>query len=305
MAGVNAAQQSGLVIAHLGKSLAVEAADGQVLTCHTLRQLGSVAVGDKVLWEVCGDDQGRVIKVLPRSSVLNRPAHGGKIRPVAANLDQVLVVLAPEPAPDFLLADQILAVCENRNIDAALIFNKIDLFDDDSVVNAQLHDYAAIGYPLFRLSVKNRIGMEQLHATLKDRVSMLSGQSGVGKSSLSRMLLPEQQLIRIGHISNTSGLGRHTTTTATLYHLPDGGDLIDSPGVAVFGLAEMTAGLLAQGYREFQPHIARCRFNDCLHSKDQGCAVRCAVEQGVISSARYQRYIKLLEKLPNLRPGGY
>lgn len=294
--------QPGLVIAHLGKSLAVEGPDGQVLACHTLRHLGSVAVGDKVLWESCGDDQGRVMQVLPRTSLLTRPAYGGKTRPVAANLDRVLVVLAPEPEPDFLLADQILAVCENTNIAAGLIFNKIDLFDGNAAIEAQLRDYAAIGYPLFRLSVRDGAGMESLHTALKGKISMLSGQSGVGKSSISRALLPEQT-IRVGEISATSGLGRHTTTTATLYHLAHGGDLIDSPGVAVFGLADMNTGLLAQGYCEFQPFIARCRFNDCLHTKDQGCAVLVAVEQGEISSARYRRYLKLLEKLPVARPG--
>lgn len=303
MAVTQAEQQRGLVIAHLGKGLAVEGPSGQLVACHTLRHLGSVAVGDRVLWEACGDDQGRVMEILPRTSLLTRPAYGGKTRPVAANLDQVLVVLAPQPEPDFLLADQILAVCENRNIGVGLIFNKIDLFDGDASIETQLHDYAAIGYPLFRISVRDGSGMALLLTALKDKVSMLSGQSGVGKSSISRALLPEQ-VVRIGGISAASGLGCHTTTTATLYHLQGGGNLIDSPGVAVFGLADMTAGLLAQGYREFQPFIARCRFNDCLHTRDQSCAVVVAVEQGVLSTGRYQRYVKLLEKLPIMRHGG-
>lgn len=297
MSGNSTAPRPGLVIAHLGKSLAVESPDGNVLTCHTLRQLGAAAVGDKVLWEACGDGQGRVVQILPRRNVLTRPAYGGKIRPVAANLDQVLVVLAPLPAPDFLLADQIFAICEDRQISAGLIFNKLDLFDGAAEIATALSQYAAIGYPVYRLSAHQQLGTAILHEALRGKVSMLSGQSGVGKSSISRMLLSEHN-IRVGDVSSASGLGRHTTTTATLYHLNGGGDLIDSPGVAIFGLAEMNAGLLAQGYREFQPYIARCRFNDCLHTRDQGCAVVAAVQQNLISTDRYQRYVKLLEKLP-------
>jgi ribosome biogenesis GTPase len=296
-------RRTGLVVAHLGKGLAVEDSDGQVLACHTLRQLATVAVGDRVYWEACGDGQGRVVEILPRSSLLVRPAHGGKTRPVAANLQQVLVVLAPEPEPDFLLADQILAVCEHRGIAAALIFNKTDLYDGRETVEACLREYAAIGYPVYRLSAQRGQGMQALQAALQGKTSMLTGQSGVGKSSITRTLLPEQT-IRVGDISSHSGLGRHTTTTATLYHLAaGGGDLIDSPGVAIFGMAEMNPAILAQSYREFLSHIARCRYNDCAHRGDQGCALIAAVQQGEVSAARYQRYLKLLEKLPNLRPG--
>lgn len=312
-------RRTGLVVAHLGKGLAVEDSDGQALACHTLRQLATVAVGDRVYWEACGDGQGRVVEILPRSSLLVRPAHGGKTRPVAANLQQVLVVLAPEPEPDFLLADQILAVCEHRGIAAALIFNKTDLYDGQETVEACLREYAAIGYSVYRLSAQQGQGMQALQAALQGKTSMLAGQSGVGKSSITRALLPEQT-IRVGDISSHSGLGRRTTTTATLYHLaaypeqspspgacPErsrrGGDLIDSPGVAIFGMAEMNPAILAQSYREFLPHIARCRYNDCAHRGDQGCALAAAVQQGEVSAARYQRYLKLLEKLPNLRPG--
>jgi ribosome biogenesis GTPase len=125
----------------------------------------------------------------------------------------------------------------------------------------------------------------------------LAGQSGVGKSSLTNALLPDKNL-RTAEISERSGLGRHTTTAATLYHLPEGGGtLIDSPGVAVFGLAEINGQELAWGYREFQSKIANCRFTDCRHVNDKGCAVREAVEIKQITANRYQRYLKLLEKL--------
>jgi ribosome biogenesis GTPase len=215
---------------------------------------------------------------------------------VAANLDQVLVVTATGPEPDWLLVDQYLAACEHRHLGAVLVLNKIDQAEDRERLRSMLADYEAIGYPILLVSAKTGEGLADLRTRLVGQCSMLAGQSGVGKSSLTNALLPDKQL-RTRALSEKAGLGRHTTTTATLYHLPDGGDLIDSPGVAVFGLAEMTLGDLAAGYREFQAWLAACRFRDCRHVNDKGCAVREAVETGQISGARYQRYLKLLEKL--------
>lgn len=285
----------GLVLTHLGQSLAVEAACGELVICHSRKGIRDVAVGDRVLWEPCGDGQGRVMEVLPRRSVLVRPARGGKLRTVAANLDRVWVVVALQPEPDFLLADQILAVCEHHAIDTALLLNKIDLPGDYTALERSLGDYSAAGYPVYRISVRQGIGLDPVKAALGQGCSMLAGQSGVGKSSLSNALLPDKSL-RINELSQKTGQGRHTTTAATLYHLPEGGDLIDSPGVAVFGLAEMSAAELAAGFREFRALLPECRFGDCRHREDLGCAVRQAVENGRISRRRYERYRRLLEK---------
>lgn len=286
----------GRVISHLGQGLAVESPDGQIILCQTRRRLGDVAVGDRVMWAPSEDgEQGRVEQVLPRSSALIRPAYAGKTRVVAANLDRVFVVISPSPEPDWLLVDQYLAVCEFRHIPAEIVYNKIDLAE--ARFFDQLADYARIGYPAHPVSARSGRGIAELQQALHGHCSMLAGQSGVGKSSLTNALLPDKNL-RVGEISERSGLGRHTTTAATLYHLPaDGGDLIDSPGVAVFGLAGINGQDLAWGYREFQPRIAQCRFNDCRHINDKGCAVREAVENGEIALARHQRYLKLLEKL--------
>jgi ribosome biogenesis GTPase len=287
----------GLVISHLGQGLAVESPDGKIILCQTRRRLGDVAVGDRVHWSPSEDgEQGRVEEVLERSSVLIRPGYAGKMRVVASNLDRVFVVISPSPEPDWLLVDQYLAVCEFRAIPAEIIFNKIDLAEDEDKALAGLNDYVLIGYPTHPVSARNGRGLGQLKQALHEHCSMFAGQSGVGKSSLTNTLLPDKNL-RIGEISERSGLGRHTTTTATLYHLPDGGKLVDSPGVAVFGLAEIKGQDLAWGYREFQPHIGHCRFNDCRHINDKGCAVREAIENGEIAVARHQRYLKLLEKL--------
>lgn len=287
--------QQGLVISHLGQGLAVENAAGEIVLCHTRRRLGGVAVGDRVLW-VSSEGQGRVEEVLPRRSLLTRPGHNAKVRPVAANLDIVLVVVAPTPEPDWLLVDQYLAACEHRDLAAAVVVNKIDRVGDRAAVLATLADYRALGYPGFAVSARSGEGLDGLRAGLAGRCAMLAGQSGVGKSSLTNALLPDRQL-RTRELSEKAGLGRHTTTAATLYHLPGGGDLIDSPGVAVFGLAEMNAQDLAWGYREFRDWLGRCRFNDCRHTGDKGCAVREAAEAGTIGAGRYRRFVKLLDKL--------
>jgi ribosome biogenesis GTPase len=139
-------------------------------------------------------------------------------------------------------------------------------------------------------------GIPELETDLTDKVSIFTGQSGVGKSSLTQLLLPDKD-IRINAISETTKHGRHTTTAATLFHLANGGDLIDSPGVSIFGLSDLDTGQIAQGYREFQPYISNCQFNDCKHLIDKGCAVRDAVEAGMIDSSRYQRYQKLVHKM--------
>jgi len=294
----------GLVIAHLGKGIAVEIHEKSTATessfpivlCQTLRKLDTVVVGDRVLISKSTAGQGRIEQLLPRRSVLQRPSRGDKIRPVAANIDTIFVVFAVEPDCDFLLLDQYLAICENSNINAALILNKTDLGCSKSI-EQELQNYRALGYEIYRVSAKQNIGMDGLREVLSAQTSLFAGQSGVGKSSLTNALLPDKAL-KINSVSATTRHGRHTTTAATLYHLPFGGDLIDSPGVAIFGLAGLSEAQLAWGFREFHPYIGKCRFNDCKHLNDKDCAVRNAVENAEIADSRYQRFLKLREKMP-------
>jgi ribosome biogenesis GTPase len=285
----------GLVIAHLGQGIAVEY-DHKIILCQTLRRLDTIAVGDKVLWSLSSSDQGRIEEILPRRSLLERPSRNGKTRPVAANIDTVFIVFAVEPNCDFLLIDQYLAVCENRNIDVALVLNKTDL-PQTAIIEKELLDYKKLGYPLYRVSALGSSNIDELKNVLKGQVSMLAGQSGVGKSSLTNAIIPDKD-IKTNTVSATTKHGRHTTTATTLYHLTDGGYLIDSPGVAIFGLAGLSEHQLAYGYREFQTYIDSCQFNDCRHLKDKGCAVVAAVDNGDISKTRYDRFLKLREKMP-------
>jgi ribosome biogenesis GTPase len=284
----------GLVISHLGQGIAVEVS-GDIILCQTRRKLDTVAVGDQVMVTKASPDQGRIEEILPRRSLLQRPSRNKKTRPVAANIDKIYVVFATEPHCDFLLIDQYLAICENKNIDAVLVLNKVDLSNIKNL-ETELQQYQDLGYELHKVSAIENIGIAELKIALNNQISMFAGQSGVGKSSLTNALIPDKQL-KTNTVSEITKHGRHTTTAATLYHMPEGGDLIDSPGVAIFGLADMTEQQLAWGYREFQPLLEQCRFSNCRHIKDKGCAVRAAAETGKIPLQRYQRYLKLIEKM--------
>ncbi|MEN9896826.1 MAG: ribosome small subunit-dependent GTPase [Pseudomonadota bacterium] len=284
----------GLVLAHLGQGIAVEH-EGDIILCQPLRKLDTVTVGDRVMWSLVAPEQGRIEAILPRRSVLTRPSRNEKIRPVAANIDTVYVVFAVEPSCDFLLLDQYLAICENRNFNAALILNKTDL-PITPEIEAELATYVNCGYALYRVSANCPETLGLLKQAMRGQVNIFTGQSGVGKSSLTNAIIPDKQL-KTNTVSATTKHGRHTTTAATLYHLPEGGDLIDTPGVAIFGLADISPAQLAQGYREFSPYLGQCQFNDCSHNLDKGCEIRAAVERGDISTSRYLRFLKLHEKM--------
>ncbi len=286
----------GLVISHLGKSLAVETTNGDVVLCHTRRRLEQIAVGDRVLWERTEGNLGLVVELLPRASLLSRPSRNNKSRPVAANLDQVIVVFSVQPKCDLLLVDQYLVICENHAMNAILVCNKIDLGVEDKILDSALDNYQRIGYQILPISAKSKCGLEPLKQALKNRTTMLAGQSGVGKSSLTNAILPDKNL-KTAALSKSSQHGKHTTTAATLYHLPGGGSLIDSPGVSVFGLSDISNADLAFGYREFQTHIPHCQFNNCRHLDDKGCAIVTAIQRGDIDPNRYDRFRKLRHKL--------
>lgn len=289
----------GLVISHLGKAILVETDTQNQVLCQTRRKLSPVAVGDQVTLSLIAEGQGRIEEVLPRRSLLERPNRNNKTRPVAANIDKIFVVFATEPNCDFLLIDQYLAICENININASLVLNKIDLSSLDEL-SEPLAIYHQLEYNIFRVSAAEGSGLSDLQLALKDHTSIFTGQSGVGKSSLTNRLIPDKTL-KVNSVSETTKHGRHTTTAATLYHLPDGGDLIDSPGVAIFGLANLNEQQLAWGFREFQPFLGQCKFHNCRHVNDKGCAIKCAVESNSISIQRYQRFLKLREKLTTNR----
>jgi ribosome biogenesis GTPase len=304
-AGELGPEQQGLVIAHYGTQVAVESAPGQGQRCHLRANLEGLVTGDRVVW--CqGDPIGVVVAQLPRDNVLSRPDPYGKLKPVAANIDQILVVIAPFPQPHANLIDRYLVAAETVGIEPVILLNKIDLLTDDPALAAEmgalLAVYPGLGYRILRTSSKAG-GLETLHVALRERTSIFVGQSGVGKSSLVNALLPEAEL-RVGSLSENTLKGTHTTTTAQLLHLACGGTLIDSPGIREFGLWHMSREEVEQGFREFRPFLGNCKFRDCRHQQEPGCAILEASTSGAISPGRLNSYRHIVNSLEGDKRGG-
>jgi ribosome biogenesis GTPase len=259
------------------------------------RGLEQIVCGDAVEWLPTGSQEGVVERIAPRRTVLNRADSGNNMRPLVANIDQLVIEAAQEPALDCFLLDKYTVAAELAHTRALIVINKSDLLTPQARtdIEAQLADFTALGYPVLFTSALQNTGIEAFAACLAGKTSILVGQSGVGKSSLIKRLLPDRD-ITVGRLSTASGLGRHTTTATTLYHLPCGGRLIDSPGVRDFRLGEVSAAELGSGFREFTPYLGLCRFNDCRHVSEPGCAVLAALAAGEISTRRMESYRRLL-----------
>ena len=278
-------------------------ADGSIRrdTVDAAEHAVKLAVGDAVVLEL--DERGAawtIAEILPRRSRLARRAPGGGRgeRVVAANVDQVVVVFAaakPEPHPRML--DRFLVIAEGNELAARVVINKVELVGVEKA-RARFADYERAAYPVHYTSVKARIGLEELQATFRGRTSVLTGPSGVGKSSLMNALYPGLDL-RVGDISESVNKGRHTTVGGYAHPLPDrdGGFVVDTPGLREVGLWSLPPQDLDRCFPEFRPLIPECRFGDCQHGAEPDCAVRAAVERGEVSAHRYQSYRKLRTEL--------
>lgn len=286
------------MLAHYGQASLVESDTGEIIRCSTRKSLPRTVCGDRVLWTSSNPREGIITKVLERDSTLVRPDQNNRARPVAANMDQIVVVIASKPSFEYGMLDRYLAAAELIGVTPAIVINKSDLLDDESRerLEQRLSLYRDIGYTLLFTSTRTTDGMKDLYAALKAHTSILVGQSGVGKSSLVQALLPDLD-IRVGNLSQVTGLGRHTTTVATLYHLPDGGDLIDSPGVRDFTLCNVGPEELAHGFREFEPYLGQCRFHNCRHVTEPGCTVADAARSGDIHPQRLENYRALVKSM--------
>ena len=294
-------EQKGLVIAHYGGQLEIEALEGELQgSCqraHLRANLDRLVTGDIVAWRP-GQPSGVVVAQFDRHSELCRPDSGGELKPVAANIDYIIVVIAPHPQPHAYLIDRYLVAAENQAIAPILLLNKQDLITGDKrgAIDELLQVYRDIGYPVISASSLQNTGLQQLRQLLAGHTSVFVGQSGVGKSSLINTLLPEAN-IRVGEMSAATGKGRHTTTTARLFHFPGGGKLIDSPGIRDFGLWHLDREGISRGYREFHPFLGHCKFRDCRHRGDPGCALDQALAEGAISQRRYDSYHHLVQSI--------
>jgi ribosome biogenesis GTPase len=287
----------GLVISHHGGKIIVEAVDGQLIECAVRSNLGAIVCGDRVVCESTGSNQYRVIAILTRENFLQRIDGFGAPKSVAANLSQLLVCLAVLPEPNLFLLDQYLISAEQQHIDAVIVLNKLDLLPVGTQDPFSLEAiYAPLGYKVLSVSVKSGLGMAQLRSVFDNHTSVLSGVSGVGKSSITQAMLPHEN-IKIAEISATSDEGRHTTRTSRLYHLPNHGHLIDTPGIR--GFKPLLAGgedrPISTGFREISDFAAQCHFSNCRHVNEPGCAVLDAVAQHKIAESRYQHYLKMLD----------
>lgn len=283
----------GTIVAAFGRQYEVELADGTRLLCFTRAKKSAFACGDHVEVSATANDQGVIERLHDRSSLLYRE-DAFKQKLIAANLTQVVIVVATEPSFSPELLTRCLCAIEDQELKALIVLNKADLADQIEHARALLAPFAALGYDIVETRAKQSV--EPLRARLAGEVSLLVGQSGMGKSTLTNALVPHAQAVT-AEISTALDSGRHTTTFSRLYRLPDGGALIDSPGLQMFGLAQLSQDALAWSFREFRPHLGQCRFRDCQHDAEPACALRCAVEAGDISAQRFAQYRMLRNEL--------
>lgn len=291
--------EHGLVLVSHGSHGAVELADGRRLDCLFRRSVGRPLCGDRVEIDQSGDQSAVVAAIAPRRNEFVRAGPRGQKQAIAANLDQVLIVLAPVPEPSRDLVERYLVAVHSLNIRPVIVLNKAERLQGASLAaDSPLHrleEYRELGYDVLLTSCKGNPGIAALPVVLEGKTSILVGQSGVGKSSLANALLPDLDL-QTGDLSRVTGKGTHTTTTTIMYTLPCGGRLIDSPGVWEYGLWAMSQQELERGFPDFAMARGACKFNDCRHDGEPGCAVREAVAAGAIRDWRYAAYRRLLQQ---------
>ncbi|NRB38406.1 MAG: small ribosomal subunit biogenesis GTPase RsgA [Pseudomonadales bacterium] len=297
-------EQRGLIFARFSRHVDVKALEGdskgKVIRSHLRTNIASIAVGDFVAWRETPEGQGVVVAVEERQSLIERPDGLGKLKPIAANIDQVFVVFAVLPEPHPNLIDRYLIAAENSGIEAKLVVNKTDLLDENDknydFIQTLLTTYRNLGYDVFEISCENNDGMEAIRSALAGKTSIFAGQSGVGKTSMINALMPEIQA-KVGALSEHVIKGRHTTTTSTMFELDGDGLLIDSPGIREFHLSHFNKPQIFAGYRELQPLLGLCRFRDCQHKQEPGCVVQALLETDDMAQTRKTSLSYILNSL--------
>ena len=279
--------QEGLLLARYGANAIVANEDWRIMTCNFRQNLPAPVPGDRVIWQEEKGDTGVITAIMPRQTILTKANPRGDNKPIAANVTQMIITLAPEPAPSVELVDRYLIAASNLGFKVVIVVNKSDL--------ANLPDlsiYQDLDFTVLNTSVHEASSLVKLCESLTDETSIFVGQSGVGKSSLINELIPECD-IRVGEISEASKLGKHTTTTTMLYRVPSGGYLIDSPGVRQFRLWQATKDEILQGYAEIADAAQTCQFRDCAHKQEPNCSVQAAVKSGDIHPQRWENFQRI------------
>ena len=290
-------ERSGVIVSHFGGQLEVEHAAGEVARCHARANLPPVVTGDRVSWVPDAAAGGVVTGLEPRRNEFGRADSGARFRPIAANIDCVLTMFATAPETDMSVIDRYLVAIENLGLHGLLVLNKIDLKPANPSALARMAEiYRGLNLELFEISALTGAGVDALGARLKGLTTVVVGQSGTGKSSLLNRFA-RRPLAEVGDLDAWRSGGTHTTTAARLFHLPEF-DLIDSPGVREFGLGHLRPSEVVDGFIELRSLAEHCKFRDCSHRVEPGCAVRTAAENGAISGERLRSYARILDSLP-------
>ncbi len=305
-------EQTGQIIAHYGQTLEVTPLQSEKnstpILCFAKQNLGPLVTGDQVVFraisteaQTSSENQFFITARLPRTSLLQRPDIYKGHKPIAANIDQIFLVIAVSPAPIEHAIDRALVLAQAQNIPIKIILNKTDLLKTANAITLDFFKnlsqrYEKIGYEVIRTSAVIN-NLDTLGQAILEKTNIFVGQSGVGKSSLINSLFGDA-LAKTGEISEANQRGKHTTTTARLYKTPEGSALIDAPGIREFGVWDLTPDELLNGFIEFKPYLNQCQFRNCSHQINaQGCALHQAVSNNLISSERLNSYLRLLEKL--------
>ena len=274
-----------------------------VLKIDDITSTNPVAVGDKVNIEIENETEGTAIinEILPRHNYINRqsPRFKHQHHIVAANLDQsILVATLKEPKTSQGFIDRFLVACEMYHVSAFIVFNKSDLYKTKELEKYEQWKtmYETVGYKVLLVSADKNEGIEQLNSILNNKISLLSGHSGVGKSSLLNVLMPGMNR-KVQDVSGWSGKGQHTTTFAEMFDLPGGGSISDTPGMREFGLVDIEKSELSHYFPEMRDRLNGCQFNNCMHINEPDCAIKQAVRQGEIFEDRYVSYVNILESI--------
>lgn len=280
--------ETGLIIARMARSCIVETQNGVQHPAKFRANLPPIVVGDRVTWQYERDDIV-ISHLLERRNLIVRPNPHGEAKAVAANITQLFLVISPEPAPTTLLIDRYLTTARTLQLPLAIIVNKADL--NLTPLADIIPIYEAIDYPIIYASTRTEGGIASLETALADQTSIMLGQSGVGKSSLMKALVPHLE-IRIGALSEKLQ-GQHTTTTSMLYHVGSG-HLIDTPGIYDFATWHLGTAAIKTGFVEIDTLSKACQFRNCVHGPEPQCAVKAALEAGKLSPSRYQNYLIMM-----------